>query len=317
MSTETESRTVRAVEWTLQAPGRLDRAVTTLPAPTQEEVLVATQVGAISPGTERTLVHGTNPAVPERSYPYQPGYLNVVSIEQAADRTLIGDRGVTCLGHRDYALIPYTRFIRIPFGITDEVALLGILAADARHAIEVAAVERDEDCLVIGGGIMGVLTAWELSLRTKGAVRLVENNADRRRLLKEIVFPSQVKVSDRPGRYPFHTTFDCASTSAAFQVAQDATRAGGSVVVVADGSHDAYILSSDFFSKGLFLGKTDSSPDLRGFLNEWFVRSDNRETLVAAAFRHEVRFDEYPQAYLKCALSGPADQAGLLTRVLY
>jgi 2-desacetyl-2-hydroxyethyl bacteriochlorophyllide A dehydrogenase len=314
---KTTVRTLRAVEWLLETPGQLDRRVTSLPEPTAEEVLVRTAVGAISPGLERALLHGTCPAVSERAYPYQPGTLNVVEIRRAADRTLVGDRGVAVLGHRDHALVPYARFVRVPAGISDEVALLGVVAADARHAVEVAAVESSEDCLVLGGGIVGTLTAWDLSTRTRGAVRLVEQDERRRDLLKTIRFPAEVKVADRPGRYPFHSVFECANTAAAFETAQAATRAGGSIVLVADGSHEKYTLSDDFFSKGMYLGKTQSSPDLRGFLNDWFVRGEDRSTLVDAAFRDEVRFDEFPQAYLKTVLAAPADRQGLLPRVVY
>ena len=178
-----EQQTIRAVEWTLEAPGRLQRTVTTLPTPAAGEILVRTVIGAISPGTERTLVQGLSRAVPTDAYPYQPGYLNVVEIIDAADRTLVGERGIAVLGHRDFALIPYHRFIRVPRGRSNDVALLGVLSADARNAIDLAAVESGEDCLVLGAGILGVLTAWELCYATKGTIRLVESNAARRELV--------------------------------------------------------------------------------------------------------------------------------------
>jgi threonine dehydrogenase-like Zn-dependent dehydrogenase len=243
--------------------------------------------------------------------------LNVVTIEQAQDRTLIGDRGVATLGHRDHALIPYQRFVRVPPRIADEDALLGVLAADARHALDMARVETGEDCLVIGGGILGVLTAWELALHTRGTIRLVETNAGRREILERIRFPGEVTVSDRPGRYPFHTCFECANSRDAFVDAQRAARPGGSVVVVADGSHETYALAPDFFARGLYLGKTGANPDLRRFLNEWFARSDDRGSLIAAAFQETLRFDEFPQSYLKSVLAPAADHAGLLPRVVY
>lgn len=319
MSTETRSpvKTVRAVEWTLESPGRLHRTRTTLPAPTVDEVLVASVLGAISPGAERALLHGTCPRISDRDYPYQPGSLNVVTIREAADRTLIGERGVVRLGHRDFALVPYGRFIRIPASVSDDVALLGVLAADAHHAVRIASVESDEDCLVVGGGIVGTLVAWELSLRTKGAVRLVEPDDRRREALEGIRFPAEVKVTGRTGRYPFHTVFECANTASAFEAAQGAVRPGGSIVVVSDGGHERYTLADPFFSRGLFLGKTGSHPDLRGFLNDWFARGEDRSTLIAAAFGEELRFEDFPQAYLKAALAAPGERPGLLPRIVY
>lgn len=308
---------VRAVEWMLEGPGRLQKTTTALPVPAEGEILVTCVAGAVSPGTERVLLHGTCPSVPAGAYPRQPGYLNIVVIRDAADRTLLGERGIATLGHRDHALIPYHRFVRIAPGVTDEVALLGVLAADARHAVEVAAVESKEDCLVIGGGIMGVLTAWELGHRTSGAIRLLEREAARRDLAKGIRFPRPVTVADEPGRYPFDSVFDCAGTATAFRIAQEAARPRGSIVLVTDGSHEEYTLAPAFFARGLYLGKTDTSPDLRGFLAEWFARHEDRATLVEAAFRDGIRFADFPQAYLEALHATPAAGGGLLPRVLY
>jgi 2-desacetyl-2-hydroxyethyl bacteriochlorophyllide A dehydrogenase len=311
-------QTVRALEWTLEGVGRLHRTVTALPSPAAGEILVGTKVGAISPGAERSLLHGTSPSVPHSNYPYQPGYLNIVTILDASDRTLIGERGVAILGHRDFALIPYHRFVRMPVAVPDEIGLLGVLAADARHGIDVAAVESAEDCLVIGGGILGVLTAWELCFKTTGAIRIVEIDAARRETIGNITFPREVAVDEEPGRTPFHTVFECANTQSAFELAQASARSKGSIVVIADGSHESYTLTRDFFSKGLYLGKTDSHPDLRGFLGEFFARDEDRSTLVATGFQIELRFEDYPQAYLKALLApDEEDRRGLLPRVLY
>jgi threonine dehydrogenase-like Zn-dependent dehydrogenase len=319
MSTETRPpvRTVRAVEWTLESPGRLSRTTTTLPTPTVDEVLVGSVLGALCRGAERALLHGTCPQVSERDYPYQPGSVNVVTIREATDRTLVGERGVARLGHRDFALVPYARFLRIPAGVSDESALLGVVAADAHHAVAMANVESDEDCLVVGGGIVGTLVAWELAHRTKGAIRMVEPDDRRRAVLEGIRFPAEVKVSGRAGRYPFHTVFECANTALAFAAAQEAARAGGSIVVVSDGGHERYVLADRFFARGLFLGKTGPHPDLRAFLNDWFARGEDRSGLERAAFGETLRFDEFPQAYIKTALAAPGEAPGLLPRVIY
>ena len=96
-----------------------------------------------------------------------------------------------------------------------------------------------------------------------------------------------------------------------------AVRSGGSIVVVADGCHERYVLEPDFFAKGLYLGKTDSNPDLRGFLNEWFSRHEDRDSLVEAAFVAEMRFADFPQAYLEALLSPAGERRGLMTRIRY
>jgi threonine dehydrogenase-like Zn-dependent dehydrogenase len=313
----TETVGVRAVEWMLESAGRFRKTATVLPVPAPGEILVTTRLGAISPGLERGLLHGTCPAVPAAAYPCQPGMLNVVEIRAAPDRTLVGERGIAMLGHRDHALIPYHRFLRIAPGVSDEAALLGVLAADARHAIEVASVEPRAECLVVGGGILGVLTAWELCVRTRGSVRILERDASRRELIADIRFPGEVAVAADPGRYLFGTVFDCAGTASAFRLAQDCARPKGSVAVVADGSHEDYVLAAPFFAKGLFLGKTDSCPDLRGFLADWFARHEDRSTLLAAAFRDEIRFADFPQAYLEALLATSTERRGLVPRVRY
>ena len=309
--------TRRAVEWTLERPGQLNRSVRTLPNPTAGEILVATRLGAVSPGTERTLLHGSAPAVTAASYPHQPGYLNVVEIIDAPDRTLVGERGVALLGHRDLALIPYHRFLRMPAEAPDESGLLGVLAADASHALDTAVVEKEEDCLVIGGGILGVLSTWELCLRTRGRIVLVERDPQRRGLLAGITWPGGTEITDAPGHHRFHNVFDCAGSATGFTLAQQSARAQGSIVLVSDGSHEPYVLAEDFFRRGLFLGKTDSHPDLRTFLGEYFTRGEDRGSLLDVAFRDEIRFADFPQAYLESLLAAPAERRGLLPRVVY
>ncbi|MCA9754150.1 MAG: hypothetical protein KC591_18260 [Gemmatimonadetes bacterium] len=315
MSTEVE--TVKAVEWVLEGAGRLGRNVAQLPSPAAGEILVATMMGAISPGAERVLLHGTSPLVGEGGYPYQPGYLNVVRILDAPDRTLVGERGIAILGHRDFALVPYAKFVRIPSNVTDENAMLGVLAADARNAIEIASVGPKDRSLVIGGGILGVLTAWELCHRTNEEVRIVERDPARRELIQAIRFPRNVVRDAEPGNAKWHFVFDCANGSDAFDLAQQVARPGASIVLVADGSHEKYSLSPQFFAKGLYLGKTDANPDLRSFLAEWFSRHEDRESLLDVAFRDEIRFTAYPQAYLEALLGPPERRRGLLPRVRY
>jgi 2-desacetyl-2-hydroxyethyl bacteriochlorophyllide A dehydrogenase len=315
--TSTEQVGVRATEWMLESAGRFRRTTTVLPVPAEGEILVASLLGAVSPGMERALLHGTCPAVPQAAYPRQPGYLNIVEIREAHDRTLVGERGIALLGHRDYALVPYHRFVRIAPGVSDEAALLGVLTADARHAIEIASVDLHAECLVLGGGILGVLTAWELCARTRAVVRLVETDPARRELVSTIRFPGEVVVAEDVGRAQFSTVFECAGSAAAFLQAQESTRPKGSIVVIADGSHEDYVLGAPFFAKSLILGKTDSNPDLRSFLAEWFARHEDRSTLVAAAFQDEVRFVDFPQAYLEALLATPGTRRGLLPRVRY
>lgn len=314
---KTAAPTLAATEWLFEAPGRLNRLDTTLPRPAPGEILVATRLGAVSPGTERAILHGAAPGVPPSAYPYQPGYLNIVTIVDASDRTLVGERGVAVLGHRNLSLIPYARFYRMPAWAPDELGLLAVLAAAPRHAIETAAVASDEDCLVIGGGITGVLTAWELCVRTRGRIRLVECEATRRELLTELAWPTKVVVSDVPGRDPFHNVFECAGTAAAFGLAQRAARPRGSVVVLAEGSHEEYVLQDEFFTKELYLGKTGSHPDLRNFLNEYFTRGEDRASLLQVAFRAEIRFADFPEAYLQALLVPTEERQGLLPRVSY
>jgi threonine dehydrogenase-like Zn-dependent dehydrogenase len=316
-ATTAEAKALDASEWLLEAPGQLNHVDSALPRPVAGEILVETRVGAVSPGTERALLHGVAPAVPPSAYPYQPGHLNVVTITAATDRTLVGERGVAVLGHRDYALIPYNRFFRMPAWAPDDLGLAAVLAADAHHAIETASVATDEDCVVIGGGSAGALTAWELCSRTRGRIHVVEREPTRRKLLREIAWPGSVTVAGEAGRDPFHNAFECAGTASAFALAQQAVRPCGSIVLLSEGSHEDYVLSDEFFAKGLYLGKTGSHPDLRDFLNEYFTRGEDRTSLLQSAFRDEIRFADFPEAYLQVLMAPPEKQRGLLPRVTY
>jgi hypothetical protein len=88
-------------------------------------------------------------------------------------------------------------------------------------------------------------------------------------------------------------------------------------VLIADGSHEPYTLAPEFFAKGLYLGKTDSHPDLRGFLADFLARGEDRSSLLDIAFRQTVRFADFPQAYLEALLAPGLEGRGLLPRVLY
>jgi threonine dehydrogenase-like Zn-dependent dehydrogenase len=148
-------------------------------------------------------------------------------------------------------------------------------------------------------------------------VLLVESDANQRSLLQEIRWPGPVTISDRPGVVQFSAAFDCASTASAFETIQNAMKPEGSILLIADGGHEEYVLLPQFFSKGLFLGKTGSHPDLRGFLGEYFSRGEDRSALLQAAFRQNVRFSDFPKAYFEALLAPRSESKGLLPRVLY
>ena len=57
--------------------------------------------------------------------------------------------------------------------------------------------------------------------------------------------------------------------------------------------------------------------DLRSFLGDYFARHEDRSTLVDAAFREEIAFADFPQAYLHALMRPVDEQRGLVTRIRY
>lgn len=94
--------TTASVVW-LDAPGKLALREEALAAPGDGQLLCATIVSAISPGTELAAYKGLPPLRPGNPYPRLQGYCNVAQvIESRAAGFEVGDRVLTFSSHRSH-----------------------------------------------------------------------------------------------------------------------------------------------------------------------------------------------------------------------
>jgi NADPH:quinone reductase-like Zn-dependent oxidoreductase len=145
----------------------------TLRAPGEGEVLVRSLASGISRGTERLVFHGRVPEgewarmraplqAGEFPFPVKYGYAAVGLVEDGPE-DWIGQR-VFCLHpHQDRFVAPLSLCARVPDRVPEWRA---VLAANMETALNIswdAQPLPGERALVVGAGVVGLLTAWLLS----------------------------------------------------------------------------------------------------------------------------------------------------------
>src|SRR3954454_6353030 len=169
----------------LVAPGELRWVTQDLPPLGPRDLLIETQAGAISLGTEVAHYLGTSRNATPPRYPSMTGYESVgvvLARGEATRRVQVGDRIVAPYGHRTHAVIPEEKAIVVPARLSDELAVLVILSGDVATGIHKLGVATREPVLVTGAGAIGLLAVFVLTTLGASAVDVVEPLAQRRAL---------------------------------------------------------------------------------------------------------------------------------------
>lgn len=184
----TSAETARAF-WIMQ-PGAGHIREETLPPARNDDVLVRSLYSGISRGTETLVFTGR---VPKTQYeamrapfqagdfpgPVKYGYINVGRIEEGpAER--IGET-VFCLHpHQDRYRVPASAAVPLPAGVPPERAVLAANMETAINAFWDAGPLAGDRIVILGAGVLGLLTAW-LCRQVPGAeVTLIDINPARR-----------------------------------------------------------------------------------------------------------------------------------------
>lgn len=151
------------------------------PALAPDEVLIASRVTLISPGTERAFYVGLPNA--SQPFPYYPGYSNVgqvIALGAAVERLKLGERVISPSPHASHVIAKADKCLPIPEGVSDEDAVFFNLIAIAMQAIHKARIELGESVIVLGAGMIG-LFAMQLA-RLSGGLPLIVLDLDAKRL---------------------------------------------------------------------------------------------------------------------------------------
>ncbi|AHE98222.1 zinc-dependent alcohol dehydrogenase [Thioalkalivibrio paradoxus] len=174
--------------WVL-APGRGELREEPLPDRKPGDVLVRALFSGVSRGTEALVFTGRVPASQQTAMrapfqagefpgPVKYGYINVGRIEDGpAER--IGQHVFCLYPHQDLYRVPGTAATPLPEGLPPERAVLAANMETAVNACWDAAPLAGDRILVIGGGVLGLLTAWLCSRVPGTEVTLVDTQPRR------------------------------------------------------------------------------------------------------------------------------------------
>jgi 2-desacetyl-2-hydroxyethyl bacteriochlorophyllide A dehydrogenase len=226
------------------APKELEVRETTLPALKSDEVLVETICSAISAGTEMLVYRGQFPQLTdahdafssELKYPLAYGYACVGRIRDVgtlANRELVGQLVFAFHPHASYFILPISSLMPIPNSLSPENACFLPNVETAVNLVQDGAPILGERVLVLGQGVVGLLTASLLSEFPLEKLTVVDQFELRRNALRVASQKSQVESllpSDlRPAT--FDLSFELTSSPSALNDAITHTVFSGRIVI--------------------------------------------------------------------------------------
>jgi threonine dehydrogenase-like Zn-dependent dehydrogenase len=196
----------QASAWWITAPGAGEIRPTAVASPGPGEVAVRTLFSGVSRGTESLVFGGRVPPdqFEQMRAPFQDGdfpgpvkygYLNVGTVT-AGPPELTG-RTVFCLyPHQTEYVVPVSAVLPVPPGVPARRAVLAGMAETAVNALWDAAPRIGDRACVVGGGVLGCLTAWLLARIPGVTVTVVDTDPSRaavaRALGAEFATPADV-----------------------------------------------------------------------------------------------------------------------------
>lgn len=173
----------------IQSPGRGEIVVAPLPARQGDEVRVRTLFTGISRGTEALVFSGHVPESQRQAMrapfqegdfpgPVKYGYSNVGEVVEGP-LELVGQVVFCLYPHQDHYCVPAGSVVPLPTGVPPERAVLAANAETALNAVWDARPGPGDRIVVIGAGVVGLLTAW-LCARIPGTdVEVVDTDRGR------------------------------------------------------------------------------------------------------------------------------------------
>ena len=167
---DTVKATTTARQFWIRGPGRSEIVAAELARPQAGEVLVRARYSGISRGTEALVYRGEVPASQhgamrapfqegEFPAPVKYGYSSVGEVVQGPPD--LQGRTIFCLyPHQDLYCVPVTAVTPLPEGLPAGRAVLAANAETALNAVWDARPGPGDRIVVVGAGVVGLLTAW-------------------------------------------------------------------------------------------------------------------------------------------------------------
>ena len=307
------------VVWPSRA--KVDIETWTLPPLGDDEVLVATECTLISPGTERAFLLGLPNA--QGRYPSHPGYSNigtVIEVGKAVTNCKVGERVASTQGHTSHFIASPNRLLKVAsVDVPAEEAVFFNLGAIALQGIRKARIELGEAALVLGQGLIGLLSI-QLS-KLSGAMPLIAADLTDSRLEisngmgadytlnpEDADFSEQLSDATK-GNGP-SVVIEATGHPDAVSTALDAAGWGARVVLLAStrGETPNVNFYRDVHKKGLIIYGAHNAirPRQESSPNFWTLEDDSllllsliaqRRFNVAPLISHRVRGEAAPKAY--------------------
>jgi 2-desacetyl-2-hydroxyethyl bacteriochlorophyllide A dehydrogenase len=179
----------QASAWWITRPGAGEIRSAAVAPPGPGDVAVRTVFSGVSRGTESLVFDGRVP--PDQfeamKAPFQEGdfpgpvkygYLNVGTV--TAGPSDLAGRTVFCLyPHQTAYVVPASAVVPVPSGVPARRAVLAGMAETAVNALWDAAPRVGDRACVVGGGVLGCLTAWLLARMPGVTVTVVDTDFSR------------------------------------------------------------------------------------------------------------------------------------------
>lgn len=271
----------------MTAPGTFVWEPVNPQAPGPGEVWVKTRLSALSLSSELSVIQ-------QGPFPTSLGYqtLGIVEASGPGSTLQIGQRVVTTLGHASAGLHHVSRVLPVPDAVPDRVALAVILGEETHKGIRRVLPERDGRVLVVGAGLLGLLTIFNLTRRGITNVTVVEPDAARRTLAEQFG-----AIAIAPGFLPhdaFDVGFECSAAPAGFIELLSHLRPRGRACVLSDGNWGALVLPPAFHRRELSIVASSDGDDY-GVYAAWLWR--NVDPLLGQLFEMATTPDALPAAY--------------------
>lgn len=234
----------RSLDVVAPEPGRIVLEQSAVSPPGPGQVLVAAEVSAVSPGTERAWFTRA-PDTPGR-FPYRPGYCHVgrvVALGPDVKGVSVGDRVLSQAHHGSLVRVRAGALWRVPEGLSPELAAFAPLAAISLQGVRKAGIELGASVAILGAGIIGLFALQFARLQSAAPIYVGEPSAFRRDLARklgataalppdELLEPARTAANTERLDPGFECVIDATGHPQAFNTSISIAASGGVIVLL-------------------------------------------------------------------------------------